>query len=34
MERIWVKVIPWKKKLVTTALENGADALVLAEGDS
>ncbi|MDD5452205.1 MAG: 3-dehydroquinate synthase II [Thermodesulfobacteriota bacterium] len=34
MKQIWVKVIPWKKKLVTTALENGADALVLAEGDS
>ncbi|MDO9463532.1 MAG: 3-dehydroquinate synthase II, partial [Deltaproteobacteria bacterium] len=33
-KQIWVKVIPWKKKLVTTALENGADALVLAEGDS
>jgi 3-dehydroquinate synthase II len=34
MKQVWVKVIPWKKKLVTTALENGADALVLAEGDS
>lgn len=34
MKQLWVKVIPWKKKLVTTALENGADALVLAEGDS
>ncbi|MDI6790167.1 MAG: 3-dehydroquinate synthase II [Thermodesulfobacteriota bacterium] len=34
MKQIWVKVIPWKKKLVTTALENGADALVLAEADS
>ncbi|HEC98832.1 MAG TPA: 3-dehydroquinate synthase II [Proteobacteria bacterium] len=34
MKQIWVKVIPWKKKLVTTALENGADALVLAAGDS
>lgn len=34
MKQIWVKVIPWKKKLVTTALENGADALILAEGDS
>jgi 3-dehydroquinate synthase II len=34
MKQIWVKVIPWKKKLVTTALENGAEALVLAEGDS
>lgn len=34
MKQIWVKVIPWKKKLVTTALESGADALVLAQGDS
>lgn len=34
MKQIWVKVIPWKKKMVTTALENGAEALVLAEGDS
>lgn len=34
MKQIWVKILPWKKKLVTTALENGADALLLAEGDS
>ncbi len=34
MKQIWVRVVPWKKKLVTTALENGADALVLAAGDS
>lgn len=34
MKQIWVKIVPWKKKLVTTALENGADALMLAKGDS
>lgn len=34
MKQIWVKIMPWRKKLVTTALENGADALVLAAGDS
>ncbi len=29
---IWVKVDPWNKKLVTTALEGGADAVMVPEG--
>lgn len=34
MKKIWVKVDPWNKDLATTALENGADALVLPPGYS
>lgn len=34
MKKIWVKAIPWKKELVTAALESGADALVLPKGES
>lgn len=34
MRKIWVKVDPWEKKLVTTALEGGADGLVLPKGFS
>jgi len=29
MKAIWVKVDPWKKELVTTALEAGADAVIV-----
>jgi 3-dehydroquinate synthase II len=29
MKEIWVKVEPWNKKLVTTALEGGADAVIV-----
>jgi len=29
MKEVWVKVDPWKKELVTTALESGADAVVV-----
>ncbi|MBS0014025.1 MAG: 3-dehydroquinate synthase II, partial [Desulfobacterales bacterium] len=29
---IWVKVDPWDKDLVTTALEGGADGVVIPEG--
>lgn len=29
MKEIWVKVDPWNKKLVTTALEGGADAVIV-----
>jgi len=29
MKEIWVKADPWKKKLVTTALEAGADAVIV-----
>ncbi|MFC1896351.1 3-dehydroquinate synthase II [Thermodesulfobacteriota bacterium] len=34
MHAIWVKVDPWDKKLVTTALEGGADAVMVPEGFS
>jgi len=34
MGQIWVRVDPWDKKLVTTALEGGADALVVPAGFS
>ena len=34
MKRIWVRVDPWDKQLAIAALESGADALVVAEGDS
>jgi 3-dehydroquinate synthase II len=29
MKRLWVDIRPWKKELATTALESGADALVV-----
>lgn len=32
MKRIWVKIDPWDKKMVTTALEGGADAVVVPKG--
>ncbi len=31
MKEIWVKALPWKKNLVTTALEMGADAVLIPE---
>ena len=31
---VWVSATPWDKKIVTTALESGADAILVAEGDS
>lgn len=34
MKRIWVRVDPWDKQLAIAALESGADAMVVAEGDS
>ncbi len=34
MKRAWVRIQPWDKRLAIAALESGADALVLAEGDS
>jgi 3-dehydroquinate synthase II len=34
MKKLWVKVIPWKKEIVTTALESGADAVWVEEGMS
>jgi len=32
MRQIWVKVDPWDKDLVTTALEGGADAILVPKG--
>jgi len=34
MKKIWVKAIPWDKSIVTTALESGADAVVVETGRS
>ena len=34
MKKLWIKVIPWKKELVTAALESGADALWVEQGFS
>ena len=34
MKEVWVRVEPWDKELAIAALESGADAVVLAEGDS
>ncbi len=34
MRTIWVRVDPWDKELVTTALEGGADAVMVPPGDS
>jgi 3-dehydroquinate synthase II len=32
MRKIWVKVDPWDKKMVTTALEGGADGIMVPRG--
>jgi 3-dehydroquinate synthase II len=34
MKRIWVRVEPWDKALAIAAVESGADAVVVAAGDS
>lgn len=34
MRKIWVKVDPWDKNMVTTALEGGADGIVIPKGFS
>ncbi len=34
MRKIWVKVDPWDKSIVTTALEGGADGIMVPEGYS
>ncbi len=34
MRKIWIKVDPWDKKLVTTALEGGADGILIPTGYS
>ena len=34
MRKIWVKIDPWDKKMVTTALEGGADGIMVPKGCS
>jgi len=34
MKRAWVRIAPWNKALAIAALESGADAVVLDEGDA
>ncbi len=34
MKTVWIKAIPWKKESVTTALESGADAVMVPKGCS
>ncbi len=34
MREIWVKVDPWNKKMVTTAIEGGADGILVPKGYS
>ena len=34
MKKLWVKVIPYKKEIAIAALESGAEAVVLPDGDS
>jgi 3-dehydroquinate synthase II len=34
MRKLWVKVDPWDKKMVTTALEGGADGIMVPKGFS
>ncbi len=34
MKKVWVKAIPWNKSVVTTALENGAEAVMVAPEDT
>jgi len=34
MRKIWVRVDPWNKKMVTTALEGGADGILVPQGFS
>ncbi len=32
MKKLWVKAVPWDKEVVTTALESGAEAVLVEEG--
>ncbi len=34
MKRVWVRIIPWNKQVAVSALESGADAVLLAKGDA
>ena len=32
MKAVWVNAVPWKREVVTAALESGADAILVPEG--
>ncbi|MEW5768434.1 MAG: 3-dehydroquinate synthase II [bacterium] len=32
LKKVWVKVVPWKKEIVTCALESGAEAVMVPDG--
>jgi len=32
MKKLWIKIIPWNKNLVTASLESGADAILIPSG--
>jgi 3-dehydroquinate synthase II len=34
MKKLWINVVPYKKEIAIAALESGAEAVVLADGDS
>ncbi len=34
MKQVWINIVPWNKNLVTTALESGADAVIIPKGYS
>jgi 3-dehydroquinate synthase II len=34
MKTVWIKAMPWKKEIVTTALESGADGVLVPKGCS
>jgi len=34
MKKIWVRAVPWDKKIITTALESGADGVMVPKGYS
>jgi 3-dehydroquinate synthase II len=34
MKTVWIKAMPWKKEIVTTALESGADGVLVPKGYS
>jgi len=34
MKKVWVRAIPWNKAVITTAIESGADALVVDQEDT
>ena len=34
MQKIWVRIDPWEKDMVTAAIEGGADGLLIPDGYS